>query len=90
MTLRDYIWNVAQWLSQGLNTVAFAGNPNMTFSARCYVNRDEKVWSTAHKLVNILFFFQPEHCKQAYETDVKFANMVVEELGINGEHDGPL
>ena len=90
MTLRDYIWNVAQWLSQGLNTVVFAGNPNMTFSARCYVNRDEKVWATVHKLVNILFFFQPEHCKQAYETDVKFANMVVEELGINGEHDGPL
>ena len=90
MTLRDYIWNVAQWLSQGLNTVVFAGNPNMTFSARCYVNRDEKVWATVHKLVNTLFFFQPEHCKQAYETDVKFANMVVEGLGINGEHDGPL
>lgn len=39
-----------------------------TFSARCYRCRDEsKFWPIAMKVVNTIFFFQPEHCKQAYE-----------------------
>ena len=90
MTLHDYIWNVAQWLSQGLNTIVFAGNPNMTFSARCHVNRDERVWSTVRKIVDTIFFFQPNHCQSAYETDVKFAEMVMDELGVSGDHEGPI
>lgn len=90
MSFHDYIWNVAEWLSQGLNTIVFAGNPNMTLSARCHVNRDEKYWGRLHDIVNKIFWFQPEHCKQAYETDVKFAKMVIDELGIDGDHQGPI
>lgn len=39
-----------------------------TFSARCYRCQDRnKFWPVARAVVDTIFFFQPEHCKQAYE-----------------------
>lgn len=75
--MKTYFWNLLEWLSQGLNTVFLLGNPNMTVSARCYVNRARAPWATAYKVINAVFFWQEDHCKQSYEDDLEFARSVL-------------
>lgn len=67
--MRRYITGVASWLSQGLNAVFLNGNPDMTLSSRCYLNRDKKNWNRARKVINALFFWQENHCKASFQSD---------------------
>ncbi|MFC7460745.1 hypothetical protein [Hydrogenophaga defluvii] len=75
--MSTYIWNILEWFSQGLNTVFLAGNPNMTVSARCWVNRERSGWSRAYHAINRVFFWQADHCRQSYEDDLRFARSVL-------------
>lgn len=75
----DYLVGIAVWLSQGINAVFMAGNPDMTLSARCYVNRFKPGWRTARKVINALFFWQDDHCKASYRSDLDFAVTVLAE-----------
>lgn len=72
-----YLWNLLEWGSQGLNAIFLAGNPNMTVSARCYMNSARPGWSVAYRVINKLFFWQENHCKQSYEEDVRFAKSIL-------------
>ena len=77
--MTEYLWNVGEGVSQLFNAT-LGGNPNMTFSARCYVNKDKPKWKVAHKVVNTLFFFQKDHCKKSWESDIRFANKALTDL----------
>lgn len=72
-----YLWNLLEWISQGLNTVLLAGNPNMTVSARCWLNRERAGWSLAYRAINRIFFWQADHCRQSYQDDVQFARSIL-------------
>lgn len=72
-----YLWNLLEWISQGLNAVLLAGNPNMTVSARCYVNRERAGWALAYRVINRAFFWQSDHCRQSYEDDLQFARSIL-------------
>lgn len=42
-----------------------------TISSRAYRNREVSAfWKIGHKLINALFFFQPNHCYEAYMSEV--------------------
>lgn len=42
-----------------------------TMSSRTYRNREvNSFWKFAHKFINTLFFFQPNHCYEAYMSEV--------------------
>lgn len=60
-------------LDQLLNA-ALAGFPDETLSARAYRcgvldKTPKKRWRFMHTLINCLFFWQPFHCAQAYQSE---------------------
>jgi hypothetical protein len=68
-----YLTRLAAWLSQGVNCVLLAGHQDQTVSARCYVNKHRHVWAFARDAINLLFFWQPDHCQASYQRDIDFA-----------------
>ena len=69
MTLRKYIMGVWSATSQWFNVVLLLGHPNESISGRSY----REPWPLAHKLINKLFWWQVDHCKSAYNNDLKWA-----------------
>lgn len=63
----SYITSIFVWISQGTNIIFFSGYPDEMFSARCYRERSNPVWEFRRKLLDKLFFYQVEHCKQCFE-----------------------
>lgn len=53
--------------SQWFNTL-FGGHPNESISGRAY--REKRPWE---KWINMLLWFDKDHCRVSYENDVKYA-----------------
>ena len=66
------------WLSQGFNWLFLNGNHDQTVSARCYVNRDKSTWKYLYITLNILVFWQDNHCKSSFDRDVEFAREIIQ------------
>lgn len=45
-----------------------------TFSSHTYRHYRDDHWKLMYKVVNTLFFWQPEHCKQAYQSEIERAH----------------
>jgi hypothetical protein len=60
-------------LSQAINALLLNGNPDETVSARAYRCN----WYTTERVINTLFWFDPEHCATSHERDKKFARAVL-------------
>lgn len=65
----QYIQQVLIALDQLLNTLA-GGMPDETLSARAY-RQQLKGNALYAKVINFVFFWQSEHCKEAHESEVK-------------------
>lgn len=62
-------------VDQLVNTI-FNGWPDMTFSARCYRWHIQGKRTWPMKIVDLIFFWQKyEHCKRAYESEMKRIHM---------------
>ena len=57
-------------LDQMLNTL-IGGFADETFSARCWRRRENKTWRFWQKLIDAIFFWQSQHCLQAYQSEQK-------------------
>ena len=67
--LRRVPLQVAIALDQLCNALA-GGWADETFSARCWRLRNNgKGWALARAFVDAVFFFDPEHCKESYESE---------------------
>lgn len=69
-----YLYHLLIALDQLANAI-FAGAADETISSRCYrgavlAKQPKLKWRIAYKCVNALFF-DSEHCKTAYESEVK-------------------
>jgi hypothetical protein len=80
--MKDYLLNIGEIISQALNAILLAGNPNMTVSARCYLNREKPGWRTAYFTVNKIFFWQEDHCRSSWVSDIVFARQALFELEV--------
>lgn len=80
----SYIIRVGDATSQWLNVVfLFSLNPNESISGRAYRLRKFFGWREAQKAIDFLFLpFEPEHCKAAYEADLKRAEDVLAKKGV--------
>lgn len=70
-----YFYKLAIALDQLLNTL-LCGYPDETLSSRAYRSAvlesvKKRRWLIAHKVINGLFFWQKEHCKQSYLNEIK-------------------
>ena len=76
----SWIITVGGAISQ-LAYVFFTGstNSNLSISGEAYFNRNRSrlryVW---YKFINMLFFMQKDHCKWAYDNDLKFAQWYID------------
>lgn len=76
----SWIITIGGAISQ-LAYVLFTGstNSNLSISGEAYFNRNRSrlryVW---YRFINILFFMQKDHCKWAYENDLKFAQWYID------------
>lgn len=80
--MRDWIGGIATWLSQGINCALLSGSPDMTVSARCFINRNKPRWRVGYTIINRIFFWQDDHCKSSFRSDVVYA------LSVLTHHDG--
>jgi len=76
--MKNYLWNVLEALSQLLNAV-LGGNPNITVSAAAYLKRDRYPW--LYRGINAVFFWQENHCRDSWVSDIIFARRALFELG---------
>jgi hypothetical protein len=76
----DYFVRVGDALSQLVNvTLLFGDSANESISGRAYRQRNEyQRWCFAYKMINALFFFQDDHCRESYEADVLRAIRLLE------------
>ncbi len=68
-------YHVAIAVDQLVNAI-LSGSSDETLSARAYRcgvlrDRPKRRWALAMKLIDYLFFFQVNHCKLAYESELK-------------------
>jgi hypothetical protein len=73
----SYFIRIATLISQAFNTIFLLGIPDMTVSARCYLNKDKPYWRVAYKYINKVFFWQKNHCKESFDADIKYAQEVM-------------
>lgn len=78
-----YLIRIATLFSQAINTIFLLGTPDMTVSARCYINRDKPYWRVAYKVINAIFWFQTDHCRESFEDDIKYAEEVMKHVESN-------
>lgn len=72
---KNYLVCIGSCLSQLANTILTdSNNPNISLSGEAYFYRNRsllnKLW---YKFINLLFFWQENHCKSAYYNDLKYA-----------------
>ena len=65
-----YFRNILTALDQFCNTL-FLGWPDETLSSRCYRLDKDGAMHWPKMVVNRLFFWQKDHCRSAYENELK-------------------
>ena len=74
-----YIVRVGDAISQLLSVAFFFGdNPNESLSGRAYrQGRIQWPWVVLKTAINIIFFWQEDHCREAYFADLKRARQLI-------------
>ena len=77
--LFNYIVLVGDAISQLLSVAFFFGdNPNESLSGRAYrKGRLHWPWTVLKTAINIIFFWQEDHCRTAYFADLKRARQTL-------------
>ncbi len=68
--IEEYFWNLALALDQ-LANVVLGSYPDETFSCRAYRKSlaGQWFWKGAVWILDHLFFWQADHCRQSYESE---------------------
>ena len=79
--MRGYLYHLAIALDQLLNAT-LGGYADETLSSRAYrrasVAQPKRRWRWAYKSINTLFFWQPDHCRGAYEMEAQRRHLPVD------------
>ncbi len=80
MKLKQYIINLLVAFDQFIN-VLFLGQPDETISSRAWRCKDvSSFWKVMRKFIDLLFFFQPQHCFKAYLAELNRKQIQLEIL----------
>ena len=69
-----WFWHVLTAVTQLLNAL-LGGYPDETTSSRAHRKQGKRRWKIARGLINAVFFWQDDHCRQAYEAEVTYRQM---------------
>ena len=68
-------------LSRAIHAFVFRGSTAQTLSARAYLERDtSRGWRVLGQLINLLFFWEDDHIRRAWEREVERARHVLRRL----------
>ena len=80
MKLKQYIINLLVAFDQFIN-VLFSGQPDETISSRAWRCKDaNSFWGFMRKFIDLLFFFQQQHCFKAYLAELNRKQIQLEIL----------
>jgi len=66
-------------LSRFGNAAFLGGSTHQTISARAFIESTTNPgWARRQRLINTLFFFQPDHCRWAWEIAVRNAEKTLQ------------
>jgi hypothetical protein len=75
------LYRVAEMLgslcSRFVNAALLGGSTHQTTSSRAHLE-----WPRGRLLINAVFFWQDDHCKASWQTEVKHAKRTLEKAGI--------
>lgn len=67
----NYPTRLALAIDQLLNVLLCNGEPDETMSSAAYrMERDGRFWGFMRPVIDTLFWFQPNHCRMAYESEI--------------------
>ena len=72
--MASYLIRVGDALSQLLNVLLLNGHPNESISGRAF--RTKSLW---YSVIDLIFWFDPQHSRTAYEHDLKYAEQLLAE-----------
>ena len=72
--MSHYLIRVGDALSQRLNVMLLNGHPNESLSGRAF--RTKSLW---YSVIDLIFWFDPQHCRTAYENDLQYAEQLLAE-----------
>ena len=82
--MSSYLGNLGTTFSQSLNTV-LGGHPDESISARAHRLRPTSlVWAVVAALSDTLFLWEPNHCENAYWSDIRRAGQL---LAMHKQHE---
>lgn len=67
-----YLIKIGDALSQLFNVILLNGHPNESLSGRAY--RTNSKW---YKVIDILLWFDKNHCRNAYLNDIQYASELI-------------
>jgi hypothetical protein len=68
--------------SRLINAALLGGSTHQTTSARAHIEVTPG-WRRIRRCINILFFWQPDHCEWAWQQEVAAATRTLQRAGIN-------
>ena len=67
----NYLLRTALAIDQLLNVLLCNGEPDETMSSAAYrMERDGRFWGFMRPVIDALFWFQKDHCRKAYESEL--------------------
>ena len=80
MKIKTYLLNILISFDQLVN-VLFLGQPDETISSRAWRCKDvSSFWKVMRKFIDLLFFFQQQHCFKAYLAEINRKQIQLEIL----------
>jgi hypothetical protein len=76
LTMRGRLARLGTTTSQFANVLLFDGHPDESVSARAYrqgVLGGHPGWNRARKVLDKVFFWEPDHCAKSHKEDLYFA-----------------
>ena len=69
-----YLIKIGDALSQLLNVIFLNGHPNESLSGRAY-----RVKSNWFRIIDTIFWFDKNHCRNAYLNDIQYASELLKQ-----------
>jgi hypothetical protein len=70
-------WKIGDALSQLANVALLPGHTSTTANESISGRSYRCGWTRAERLINWLFWFDPDHCRQAYRRDLERAARLI-------------
>jgi len=67
--IREIVAGIAHTSSATWNTARYGGDMYTSTSARAHMERHKPEWAKRREFINRVFFWQEDHCKQAWQAD---------------------